>query len=148
MVERLKAQAGTLGVADRVTWSGPLPQQHVLTRYREADVFALPSRIADDGDRDGLPNVLMEAQSQKLACIATPVSGIPELIEHGVSGLLVPERDRDALAAALTTLATDPALRRRLGQAGYERTTTHFAMEAGADRLAQRFVASVAAPVR
>ncbi|MCK7495263.1 MAG: glycosyltransferase [Comamonadaceae bacterium] len=72
--------------------SAPLAQPEVLARYRAADVFVLSSRVAEDGDRDGLPNVLMEAQSQRLPCVATAVSGIPELIEDGVTGLLVPPR--------------------------------------------------------
>lgn len=142
LLPRLKTQARSLGIAERVTWHGALPQQQVLARYRAADIFALPSRISADGDRDGLPNVLMEAQSQKLPCIATAVSGIPELIEHDVSGWLVPERDRDALAAALATLIADAALRRRLGEAGYLRTTRRFAMEAGIDRLMTHFAAT------
>ena len=61
----------------------------MLAAYRAADIFALPAASSADGDRDGLPNVLLEAQSQKLACVSTSVSGIPELIEDGVTGLLV-----------------------------------------------------------
>lgn len=141
----LRAQAQALGIAERITWRGALAQQAVLACYRAADVFVLPSRVAADGDRDGLPNVLMEAQSQRLACVATAVSGIPELIDDGVTGLLVAERDRDALAAALARLIGDPSLRRRLGEAGCERTRREFAMEAGADRIAARFAGSIAA---
>jgi glycosyltransferase involved in cell wall biosynthesis len=142
---QLEAQAQALGIAARVTWRGALSQQEVLACYRDADIFVLPSRVASDGDRDGLPNVLMEAQSQKLPCVATAVSGIPELIEHGVTGLLVAQRDRDALAAALAQLIGDPALRRRLGEAGYRRTRRDFAMDAGVNRLAARFATSIAA---
>ncbi len=142
LLGRLQAQARELGIAERIRWHGAIAQQEVLARYREADIFALPSRISDDGDRDGLPNVLMEAQSQKLPCIATVVSGIPELIEDGTTGLLVPERDRDALTGALLRLIDDPAMRRRLGQAGFERTRRSFAMEAGIDRLVERFARS------
>jgi glycosyltransferase involved in cell wall biosynthesis len=140
----LQAQAQALGIADRVSWRGALPQQQVLDCYRAADLFALPSRVVRDGDRDGLPNVLMEAQSQQLPCLATSVSGIPELIEHDVTGLLVPERDRAALAAALARLIGDADLRRRLGRAGFERTRRDFTMEAGADRIAARLAASLA----
>ena len=70
-----------------------LAQPEVLAAYREADLFVLASKVAKDGDRDGLPNVLIEAQSQRLACVSTDVSAIPELIEHGVTGLLVPPGD-------------------------------------------------------
>jgi glycosyltransferase involved in cell wall biosynthesis len=144
LLPRLRARARALGIEDRVNWHGALAQQDVLERYRSADVFALACRVSADGDRDGLPNVLMEAQSQKLPCVATAVSGIGELIEHDVTGLLVPERDPAALGAALARLIGDAALRRRLGDAGYERTTRAFAMEAGIDTLAERFRASVA----
>jgi glycosyltransferase involved in cell wall biosynthesis len=142
---RLQRLAQALGIGARVTWRGALAQQELLACYRSADIFVLPSRVASDGDRDGLPNVLMEAQSQRLPCVATAVSGIPELIEDGVTGLLVPQRDPDALAAAIARLIEEPALRRRLGDAGYERTRRDFAMDAGADRLAARLVASIAA---
>ena len=144
LLPALAEQARRLGIADRVRWHGALAQQAVLERYREADVFALASRVSDDGDRDGLPNVLMEAQSQRLACVATTVSGITELIEDGITGLLVPERDPEALSRALARVIGDPALRERLGQAGFERTTRDFAMEAGIERLARRFEASIA----
>jgi glycosyltransferase involved in cell wall biosynthesis len=135
----LREQARALGIAGRVTWFGALTQPDVLARYRAADVFVLSSRVAGDGDRDGLPNVLMEAQSQRLPCVATAVSGIPELIDDGVTGLLVPPRDREALAGAIARLVADPALRARLGDAGRERTLSDFALERGIDRLAARF---------
>lgn len=115
---RLEAQAAKLGLADRVAWRGGQAQAAVLGAYRRADLFALASRVAADGDRDGLPNVLMEAQSQGLACVATKVSAIPELIRDGENGLLVPPNDETALAAALERLIRDPALRARLGGAG------------------------------
>jgi glycosyltransferase involved in cell wall biosynthesis len=81
----------------------------------------------------------MEAQSQRLPCVATAVSGIPELIEDGVTGLLVPPRDREALAGAIARLVADPALRARLGEAGRARTLRDFVLERGIDRLAARF---------
>ena len=143
LLPALKAQARSLGVEGRVSWHGAMAQQALLERYRSADVFALASRVSDDGDRDGLPNVLMEAQSQKLPCVATTIAGITELIEHEVTGLLVPERDPPAMCGALARLIADPELRRRLGEAGFDRTTHDFAMEAGIDRLAMRFAASV-----
>jgi glycosyltransferase involved in cell wall biosynthesis len=141
----LQAQATALGIARRIRWHGPLAQPQVLERYRAADVFALPSRIAADGDRDGLPNVLMEAQSQRLPCVATAVSGIPELIDDGRTGLLVAPGDVDALSRALATLAGDPALRQRLGEAGCARTRADFDVERGIDRLVERFAATPAA---
>src|SRR3546814_17200132 len=96
----LERQATTLGLADRIDWHGPAAQAEVLARYRAADLFALASRVARDGDRDGLPNVLVEAQSQGLACLATRVAAIPELVDDGVTGVLVPPDNPAALAAA------------------------------------------------
>ncbi len=90
--------------------------------------------------------MLLEAQSQKLACVSTCVSGIPELIEHGVTGLLVEPRAPAALAETLLRLIGDPALRLRLGIAGYARTTQAFSLNAGVDLLAGRFAACVVTP--
>ena len=82
----LRKEAERLGLSERIEWRGPRAQPDVLAAYREADLFVLAAKIAEDGDRDGLPNVLMEAQSQRLACVATDVSGIPELIRDGDNG--------------------------------------------------------------
>jgi glycosyltransferase involved in cell wall biosynthesis len=145
LLRDLGALAATLGVAGRVSWLGAQPHAAVLAAYRNADIFVLPCRVSADGDRDGLPNVLLEAQSQKLACVSTQVSGVPELIDNETSGILVEPRAPAALAAALSRLIGDPRLRRRLGEAGYVRTTESFSLAAGADRLARRFAMSLAA---
>jgi len=136
---RLEREARRLGLAARIRWHGALPQHEVLRCYRTADLFVLASRVAGDGDRDGLPNVLLEAQSQGLAVVSTALSAIPELVEQGVTGLLVPAGDEAALAAALTVLIVDPAQRARLGRAGLERVVSHFATTQGLDLLTQRF---------
>ena len=99
----------------------------------------LASRVADDGDRDGLPNVLMEAQSQGLAVLATRAAAVPELIEHDVTGWLVAPRDHAALCAALTELISDPALRVRLGKAGQARVREAFSMNRGIDLQMAKF---------
>ncbi len=111
----------------------------MLAAYRDADLFVLASKVAKDGDRDGLPNVLIEAQSQRLACVATEVSGIPELIEDGVTGLLTPSENPRALAGAIERLIRDPARRAGLGLAGERRVRSLFAMAAGIDALAASF---------
>jgi len=145
LLRKLRDAARRLGIAERIDWRGPQAQAAVLAAYREADIFALPCRVSVDGDRDGLPNVLLEAQSQKLACVSTRVSGIPELIQDGVTGLLVEPRAVAPLADALARLIADPRLRRRLGEAGCKRATGAFSLDAGADRLAARFAAPPAA---
>jgi glycosyltransferase involved in cell wall biosynthesis len=136
--DAMAARAAAHGVADRIEWRGAQAQGAVLAAYRAADLFVLASRIAGDGDRDGLPNVLMEAQSQAVACVATAVSAIPELIEPD-TGLLVPSADPAALAAAIQALAEDPERRRALGEAGRRRVRAHFGAEGGLDWLAERF---------
>ena len=94
----------------------------------------LPSRIASDGDRDGLPNVLMEAASQELPILSTSVSSIPEFIENGKQGVLV-EPDAEQLAAALARMIADPEGRARLAAAARKRLVESFGMDAGIDRL-------------
>jgi glycosyltransferase involved in cell wall biosynthesis len=135
----LKDEAARLGLAGRIEWLGACPQPEVLAAYRMADIFVLAAKIAPDGDRDGLPNVLVEAQSQGLACLSTLLSGIPELIEDGTTGLLVAPGDRAALAAALKRLIGDPSLRARLGAAGEARVRAAFDADMAIEALARRF---------
>ncbi|MBP2234410.1 glycosyltransferase involved in cell wall biosynthesis [Sinorhizobium kostiense] len=139
LTKELRAMAGNLGIADRVRWDGALDQKDVLARYRESDVFALACRIASDGDRDGLPNVLVEASSQRLACVSTAVSGVPELIEHGRNGVVVPPEDPSALAKALEQLIRDPDLRQRLGSAAEERVRSDFDHHSSVRQLSELF---------
>ncbi len=139
LLGELKAQAGALGLSEMIAWAGPMAQDAVLGHYRTSDLFVIPCRIARNGDRDGLPNVLMEAQSQGLACVSTTVSGVPELIEDGVNGILTPPGDAPALAAALERAIGDGKLRRRLGEEGSRRVRERFGHETGIDKLCARF---------
>lgn len=138
-LKRLKGLAAELGIAERVTWRGALDQLDVLASYRAADLFVLPSRIAENGDRDGLPNVLMEAQSQGVACISTKVSGIPELIVDDETGLLVEPGDVAALTAAIEGLIADPAKRVTLASAGEKRVRRFFDHRNGIETLLALF---------
>jgi colanic acid/amylovoran biosynthesis glycosyltransferase len=138
LARKLKARAAELGIADRIAWHGAQAQDAVLAAYRRASLFCLPARIAVDGDRDGLPNVIMEAMSQELPVLSTPVSAIPEIVVDGETGLLLPPDDPAALAAALERLLRDPGLRARLGRAGRARVVERFGMERGIDRIAAR----------
>lgn len=138
LMQKLQQQARELGLDNRINWLGALPQTEVLALYRQADLFVLPSRISTDGDRDGLPNVLMEAQSQRLACLSTNISGIPELIVHGQTGWLVPQQDSPALCEAMQKLISDPELRNGLAQAGFERVHEKFSLDAGIDQLVEK----------
>ena len=139
----LEAEAKRLGIADRIVWLGAQPQETVLAEYRAADLFVLNCRIAADGDRDGLPNVLMEAQSQRLAVVSTKLAGIPELVIDGETGALVAPDDAPALAAAIETLLRDPALRDRYTEAGFQRVRRLFAAERSIADLEHRFRADL-----
>lgn len=135
----LKGLAQELGIASHIRWLGALPQREVLAWYRRADIFALACRVSANGDRDGLPNVLLEALSQRLPVLSTNVSGIPELIDHGQHGLLVSERDIEALVQALVRLIADPDLRTRLGEAGNIRVREKFSLDAHINGIAAQF---------
>lgn len=139
LLRPLQAQAERLGLADHITWRGALAQEDVLAAYRAADLFVLPCLVAEDGDRDGLPNVLMEAQSQGLACLSTLVSGVPELIIEGETGVMVAPQDAMALAQALEQLIRDPRRRSLLGRAAQARVQSAFDHRDGALRLARLF---------
>jgi len=139
LLEILSQQAASLGISDKVHWMGALPQPAVLDAYRSSDIFVLASRVTEDGDRDGLPNVLMEAQTQGLCCLSTSISGIPELIESGTTGLLVEPNDDQELSEKIELLCRDTDLRQRLAQSGQERVRTTFDMHSGIDQLCNLF---------
>lgn len=135
--EELHALAHAKGVADRITWRGPCDQPEVIETMRSADLFVLPSRIATDGDRDGLPNVLMEAASQKLAILSTPVSAIPEFIDTGTHGVLTDDAP-DSIARAIETFAADPQQAEKMADAAHTRLITDFQMHPGIAQLTTR----------
>ena len=124
---------------DAVQFTGPLSQCELLALYRGADVFALACRVDADGDRDGIPNVMVEAMAAGLPVVSTAVSGIPELVRDGENGLLVPPEDPGALASALLRLATDGSLRQRLAAAGRETVAERFDGDVLARRMAGLF---------
>ncbi len=138
-LNKLQLLARHLGISEKLIWRGALDQNDVLARYREADIFALPCRITADGDRDGLPNVLVEASSQNLVCISTNISGVPELLIDGENGFVVPPEDPQAFAEALETAIRDPDLRKRLGVAAEHRVRTEFDHHASIHQLKHLF---------
>lgn len=140
----MRARAERLGIASRITWRGACDQPEVIAAMRKADLFVLPSRIAADGDRDGLPNVLMEAASQKLPILSTPVSAIPEFIDTGVHGVLSDDAPT-ALAHAMESFATDPARAHAMADAAFDRLNAHFLMHPGIEHLTKRLTAMLTA---
>ena len=138
----MKDQAISLGLQDRITWNGALAQEAVLDLYRSSDAFVLPCRIAPDGDRDGLPNVLVEASSQGLVCLSTGISGVPELLDDDVNGLVIPPEDPKALAQALERLIRNPKQRHDLGAAAEQRVRGEFDFQTSVDQLTSLFLRS------
>lgn len=129
----LEESAARMGIADRVIFDGWRNQDEVRERYRSATVFAMASFA------EGIPVVLMEAMSMEIPVLATRIMGIPELIEDGASGVLVPPADPDALAGGLERLLRDAELRRRLGPAGRKKVLADFDLRANCAALEKIF---------
>ena len=133
MADELKTLVRSLDLQDEVRIHSKMSQEELLPYYRKATLFALACEVQSDGDRDGIPNVLVEAMAMGIPCVSTSISGIPELIDHGVNGLLVPEKNADALAEALIYLLDHPekirelslAARQKVEQAFCSRTNIH-----------------------
>lgn len=118
----LVEQAARLGIADRVVFHGYLDHDRLLSLYRDCDVFAMGSiEMTNFGRQDVIPNVIAEAMAVGLPIVATRMGGISELVEEGVSGLMVPQRDAAALAEALGRVARDPELAARLRKSAHDR---------------------------
>ena len=132
----LQRRIDAAGLADRVVLTGPLPRAQVCHAMRTADVVVLPSILGSRGDREGIPVVLMEAGACGRPVVSSRQSGIPELVNDGREGLLCPPGDAHALADALQRLAEDPALRRRMGEAGRQRVLRDFNQRRSATVLA------------
>jgi colanic acid/amylovoran biosynthesis glycosyltransferase len=133
----LRRRAAELGIDGRVRFPGSVGQDRIRNHYAGADVFCLPSFA------EGVPVVLMEAMAMGLPVVASRVMGVPELVEHGASGLLVPPARPDLLADALQRLAVDPTLRRRMGEAGRAAVARRFDPEVAARLLRTLFVATM-----
>ena len=140
LADKMQALAVKQGVAGKITWRGACDQPEVIEAMRTSDLFVLPSRVAADGDRDGLPNVLMEAASQKLPILSTPVSAIPEFIDTGVHGVLTSDTPSD-IATAITDIAQLPDGGAGFAEQAYDRLLSEFRMDPGIEHLAARLTA-------
>jgi len=136
VVERLMSDAG-LGDSFRI--SGFRPLEEVYSLLKEADIFVLLSEIHASGYRDGFPTVILEAMLLGLPVVSTYVSGIPEMVEHGVTGYLVPERDAAAAADAIYSLVVDEPKRKRFGAAGRARVHDRFDLNQNLTTRAELF---------
>jgi glycosyltransferase involved in cell wall biosynthesis len=139
---RLEQIAADLNCRDQITWLGAVPNSRVSSLLGEADVFALPSRQDSNGDRDGIPVVLMEAMAAGIPVIAGDLPTIAELVEEGVSGFLVKPNQPRALADKLAMLWENPALRQRMALEGRKKVESEFSLSLNLDRLERRFIAA------
>lgn len=140
LADKLRVQASELALGRRITWRGPLDQSGVLGALRQADLFVLPSRIASDGDRDGLPNVLMEAASQRVPILSAPVAAIPEFVEDGATGRLAGDGPAD-IASAIQNIADNPEAAAAMAERALERLKSDFSVTPGLHRLEARLAA-------
>lgn len=141
----LQALAETEGVADRVAFLGARSQQEVIDELAHAELFTLTPFVLADGDRDGIPNVLLEATAVGLPVVASAVSGIPEVIVDGVNGRLVPPHRPDLTADVLAELLGDADQRRRLGAAAKQQARTEWRWEQAIAPLRDLLAATVGA---
>jgi colanic acid/amylovoran biosynthesis glycosyltransferase len=128
------------GLSDNIHFHGKLTRGEITRLLGDADVLTAPSVPTRDGRREGIPVVLMEAMGSGVPVIASDLSGIPELVKHQLTGLLVPPRDATALANALERCITDSQLRHHLGRAGRQKVVEEFDLNQNAAQLAQHFL--------
>jgi glycosyltransferase involved in cell wall biosynthesis len=139
----LEAEISKLSLQDTVRLCGALPHDKVIDLYHQASIFVLPAVEGSDGDRDGIPNVILEAMASGLPVISTRHSGIPEVVEDGSNGVLVPPGDDIALATAMAHLFDHPDLGQKLAQKGVQTVIEKFALERNVEQLLEEFMAAV-----
>ncbi|HEY6802137.1 MAG TPA: glycosyltransferase family 4 protein [Pyrinomonadaceae bacterium] len=139
----LRAQIQTLQLQDHVQLTGPMDQRGLFREYQKAGVFCLPCRVLENGDRDGLPNVLMEAMACGLPVITTSISGIPEIIKNDINGQLIPTDDPQALANAIQRISVDRQFSNKLAEAGRKTVSRKFDGDSSAAKLAALFRSSM-----
>ena len=133
--DELEALSRRLGVDDRVEFAGWKDRDEVVEALSEHHLLMTPSVVAEDGDMEGIPVVLMEGMATGIPVVSTRHSGIPELVEDGESGLLADERDVDELAEHLRTLLQDPSLWERMGRRGRQIVEEEFSVDVLNERL-------------
>ncbi len=135
--EKVLALIAALDLSDACRWLGTLPHETVLDHYRQADLFVLGCEVAQNGDRDGIPNVYVEAMAMGVPVVGTRVSAVPELVSSGRTGVLVHPSDPAALAGAMAGLLADPDERMRMAAAARDRVQRDFDNQGLIRRLAE-----------
>lgn len=132
---QLRALIADLGVGEHVELAGPIPREQLIELYPRASVVVAPCLVGTDGNRDGLPAVIVEAMALGVPVVATDVTGIPELVEDGRTGILVPQHQPRALAAAIRKVLAEPVWAQALADAGRARVEDMFELRANVARL-------------
>lgn len=138
----------SLGLTDCVELTGALPREEVVARVRRAAVMAAPCVVGEDGNRDGLPTVILESMAIGTPCVSTPVTGIPEVVRHGETGLIVPERDPSALANALASVLDAPEIGRELARQARGLIEQNFDLHRNTAEIRTMFAESATVGVR
>jgi len=140
-IEHLIAE---LKLEDCIFLVGKMTQDELIEMYRQADIFVLPCHITENGDRDGIPNVLLEAMAMKVPVISTNISGIVELIQHKINGILVPPKEPYTLAKELENLINNPQFRNVLSNQGRVHVSSNFSIEKNTTDLKNIFMSVLA----
>jgi colanic acid/amylovoran biosynthesis glycosyltransferase len=135
LLRELESLARELKIAHRVSFTGFLSQKELREIYYRSHIFLHPSQTGHDGNQEGIPNSMLEAMATGLPVFATEHGGIPEAIEHGVTGVLVPERDEFALAERLLETVQNPGLLSGMAQTGADTIRKNFDLSHQVERL-------------
>jgi glycosyltransferase involved in cell wall biosynthesis len=143
-LEELRSLARNLGIGAQVFFTGFLGQEQLRALCAESHLFIHPSEIGPDGNQEGIPNAMLEAMASGMPVLATRHGGIPEAVEHGVSGLLVDEQKDAALAAAMIALAYDPVAFGQMSTAAAARITAEFDLKKQTQALEAIYTEAIA----
>jgi glycosyltransferase involved in cell wall biosynthesis len=141
--DEVRRRIEALGLEQSVRLAGPMPQAKLFEEYRRATMFCLPCRVLENGDRDGIPNVLVEAMACGLPVVTTGISGIPEVVKDGINGLLIPTENPEALADALIRINQNQSLARHLSIEAQSTVSERFDGDRFAAQLAALFKEAV-----
>jgi glycosyltransferase involved in cell wall biosynthesis len=145
LLPSLKVTAQASGIADKITFHGATAHEQIIAAMDRSDILVFPADVAADGDRDGIPNVILEANARGLCVIACKAGGVGEVVEDGVTGALIERADAAALSAQIERAIRQPALRQQWAESALTINMQRFDAEAGHERLAQMLRAEVGA---